>query len=131
MAAWVLKLGPDGTTEWQKAYGGAGTDTAVSIRQTSDDEYIVVGVTTSSGAGNEDVWVLKLRTDGTVEWQKTYGGINRDIAASIQQAADGGYIAAGQTKSFGAGDKDIWVLKLRPDGSIDPSCEFIGIPAPL
>src|SRR3990167_602628 len=125
MAAWVLKLGPDGTTEWQKAYGGAGTDTAVSIRQTSDDEYIVVGVTTSSGAGNEDVWVLKLRTDGTVEWQKTYGGINRDIAASIQQAADGGYIAAGQTKSFGAGDKDIWVLKLRPDGSIDPSCEFI------
>jgi len=55
-------------------------------------------------------------------WAKTYGGSASDSAYSIQQTSDGGYIVAGQTSSFGAGGYDPWVLKLRPGGSIDPSC---------
>ena len=75
----------------------------------------------------EDVWVLKLRPDGTVEWQKTYGGDNVDWANSIRQTREGGYIVAGSTSYFGTGkgNADIWALKLGVDGSIDPSCNFI------
>ncbi len=71
---WVLKLNTDGSVAWQKTYGGSGDDEAYSIQQTSDGGYIVAGDTDSFGAGTADVWVLKLDSDGTVAWQKTYGG---------------------------------------------------------
>jgi len=116
--AWVLKLTPDGTVEWQKTYGGGGMDAAHSIRQTGDGGYIVAGCTSSFGTGREDFWVLKLRPDGTVEWQKAYGGVDRDEAHSVWQTRDRGYIVAGTTSSFGAGEGDLWVLKLRSDGSV-------------
>jgi hypothetical protein len=124
---WVLKLKADGTVEWQKTYGGDRRDVALSIQQTGDGGYVAAGWTDSFGAGlgDWDSWVLKLRSDGTVEWQKTYGGGGSDDANSIQQTSDGGYIVAGGTESFGAGEADLWVLKLRPDGSIDPSCDLV------
>jgi len=122
---WVLKLRAEGMVEWQKTCGGKSKDVARSIRQTSDGGYIVVGETESFGAGDVDLWVLKLRADGTVEWQKTYGGGSFDFGYSIQQTGDGGYIAAGYTGSFYAEIPDIWVLKLGSDGSINPACDFI------
>ena len=116
--AWILKLTPDGSIEWQKTYGGGGMDAAHSIRQTGDGGYIVAGCTSSFGTGRGDFWVLKLRPDGTLEWQKTYGGDDSDEAHSIQQTRDGGYIVAGTTSSFGAGEGDLWVLKLKSDGIV-------------
>lgn len=110
---------------WAATYGGSYNDSAASIQQTGDGGYIVAGRTDSFGAGRVDFLVLKLRQDGTVEWQKTYGGAGEDWAASIQQSNDGGYIAARYTGSFYAEIPDIWVLKLGPDGSINPACDFI------
>jgi uncharacterized delta-60 repeat protein/uncharacterized repeat protein (TIGR02543 family) len=115
---WVLKLNDDGTVAWQKTYGGNNTDQAYAIQQTSDSGYIVVGRTWSFGAGNSDLWVLKLNDDGTVAWQKTYGGVNHECAFAIQQTTDGGYIVTGGTSSSGAGSDDLWVLKLNADGTV-------------
>jgi len=115
----VLKLASDGSVEWQKTYGGYSSERAHSIQQTSDGGYIVAGEAHSFGAGSGDVWVLKLASDGTIEWQKTYGGYNSEEAYSIQQTGDGGYIVAGEARSFGVGNKDIWVLKLASGGSIE------------
>jgi uncharacterized delta-60 repeat protein len=119
---WVLKLDAAGDVDWQKTYGGSGNDDAFSIQQTSDNGYIITGRTNSFGAGGYDFWVLKLDAAGDVDWQKTYGGSDEEHAYSIQQTSDGGFIVAGYTFSFGAGGYDFWVLKLNPDGSIDPSC---------
>ncbi|OHB94405.1 MAG: hypothetical protein A3E19_06535 [Planctomycetes bacterium RIFCSPHIGHO2_12_FULL_52_36] len=116
---WVLKLRHYGTVEWQKTYGGTDQDEAHSIQQTSDGGYIVAGSTWSFGAGGEDIWVLKLKADGTVEWQKTYGGGNWDGAYSVHETSDGGYIVAGDTSSFGTGGPAVWVLKLGPDGTVE------------
>jgi uncharacterized delta-60 repeat protein len=115
---WVLKLDPNGDVQWQKTYGGPDWDTAYSIQQTSDGGYIVAGMTESFGAGYADIWVLKLDSNGDVQWQKTYGGPGNDGAYSIRQTADGGYIVAGETTSFGAGNFDMWVLKLDQNGNI-------------
>jgi uncharacterized delta-60 repeat protein len=115
---WVLKLNSNGTVAWQKRYDGGTEDSAKSIQQTKDGGYIVAGYTYSFGAGRSDFWVLKLKNDGTVSWQKRYGGASTDRASSIQQTSDGGYIVAGDTRSFGAGDFDFWVLKLKSDGTI-------------
>ncbi|GAG49523.1 unnamed protein product, partial [marine sediment metagenome] len=114
---WVLKLSSDGDIEWQRTYGGRDSDVANSIQQTSDGGYIVAGYTASFGAGHYDIWVLKLSSDGDIEWQRTYGGRDSDRSYSIQQTSDGGYIVAGYTDSFGA--RNIWVLKLSSDGDIE------------
>jgi hypothetical protein len=68
---------------------------------------------------------LKLASDGTIEWQKTYGGSQSDEASSIQQTGDGGYIVAGSTTSYGAGKRDLLILKLFSNGNINSSCGFI------
>ena len=116
---WILKLSSTGDVEWQKTYGGNDIDKAFSIQKTEDGGYIVAAYTFSFGAGSEEIWILKLSSTGDVEWQKTYGGNSADAVYSIQQTADGGYIVAGYTFSFGAGEVDIWVLKLFSNGDVE------------
>jgi hypothetical protein len=119
---WVLKLNAQGDIIWQKTYGGQGGDYPGAIRQTKDGGYVVAGTTSSFGEGSYDLWILKLDQDGTVIWDKTYGGKNEESEyfryIPIEQTSEGGFIVAGSTKSFGAGDDDFWVLKLDADGSI-------------
>jgi hypothetical protein len=115
---WVLKLNKDGSIDWQRTYGGGNWDIAFATQQTSDGGFVVAGLTESFGAGNYDVWVLKLNTQGDIIWQKTYGGQEGDYPGAIQQTKDGGYIVAGTTSSFGEGSYDLWVLKLDENGTV-------------
>jgi hypothetical protein len=64
--------------------------------------------------------VLKLNASGGIVWEKLYGDWNFDHAHSVQQTADGGYVVAGRTRSFGAGSYDFWVLKLDANGDLGP-----------
>ena len=115
---WVLKLKKDGSIDWQKTYGGRDWDIAFATEQTSDGGFIVTGSTGSFGAGDYDVWVLKLNPQGDIVWQKTYGGPGGDYPGSIEQTKDGGYIVAGTTSSFGEGSYDLWILKLDENGAV-------------
>jgi hypothetical protein len=124
---WVLKLSSAGDVEWQRTYGGSNGDRAFSIQQTVDGGYVLTGYTRSFGAGEEDIWVLKLSSAGDVEWQRTYGGSGDDGASFIQQTGDGGYIVAGYTRSFGAGERDVWVLKLSSSGNVEWQRTYGGI----
>ena len=125
---WVMKLEGDGTVEWEKAYGGTDSDWADSLQKTSDGGYVIAGYTRSFGAGGADAWVLKLKGDGTVEWERTYGGTEDDWATSVQQTSDGGYILAGSTDLSDGGSSDAWVLKLDSSGNIT-DCPMIGTSA--
>ncbi len=115
--AWVSKLDGEGNVIWQKTYGGAAWDSAGSIQQTADGGYIVAGNTGSFSPAFQDAWVSKSYENGNVIWQKTYGGTAGDYAHFVQQTTDGGYIVAGDTRSFGAGAGDAWVLKLDENGN--------------
>ena len=120
----VTKLDSNGAVIWQKTYGGSGDEGeeysqfAVPIMQTTDGGYIFTTLTDSFGAGQGDAWVVKLDSEGTIIWQKTYGGLAADTAFSIQEALSGGYIVAGTTYSFGAGEDDAWILKLDGNGDV-------------
>jgi len=115
---YILKLNSDGNSAWQKTFGGSSDDAALSVQETTDGGYIVAGYTRFFGAGNDDVYIVKLNSDGSLAWQKTYGGIWNDEAYSIQQTTDGGYIVAGYTESFGSGGRNVYILKLNSDGSL-------------
>ncbi len=114
--AWCVKLDASGNVLWQKTYGGASADIAESVQATSDGGYIL------AGSCQSDAWCVKLDASGNVLWQKTYGSADNDNAWAVQATSDGGYILAGNTNSFGAGNSDVWCLKLSSTGDIDPSC---------
>jgi hypothetical protein len=124
--AWVVKFDGNGNIDWQKAYGGTQNDYGQTIYPTLDGGYILGGATLTFGAGGADFWVLKLDEDGNIEWQKAYGGPENDWLRTIRPTSDGGYIAAGRTSSFGAGDDDAWVLKLDGSGIVEWQKTFGG-----
>ena len=114
----LIKTDAKGNIQWAKTYGGTGSEGASSIRQTADGGYIVVGYTTSFGAGKGDIFLIKTDAKGNIQWAKTYGGTDDDFAYSVQQTSDGGYIVAGYTASFGAGDWNIFLIKTDAKGNI-------------
>lgn len=80
--------------------------------------FVGTGFTNSYGAGNYDIYVIKHRYNGTIAWTKVIGGNNLDKAYDIQTTSDGGYIVVGETKSFGQGKSDVYLLKLNASGNI-------------
>lgn len=82
--------------------------------------FVVAGGTTSYGAGNTDFLVIKLSSTGTLEWARTFGGANSDFLASpVIQTPDGGFLLAGHTENYGAGDWDFLVIKLSSTGNLE------------
>jgi hypothetical protein len=108
---YLIKTNADGDSLWTRTYGGAQGDYASSVQQTSDSGYIIAGKTYSFGAGSGDVWLIKTNAAGDTLWTKTYGGTENEGGYSVQQTKDGGYIVAGYTNSFGAGEYDVYLIK--------------------
>ncbi len=89
-----------------------------AVLQTDDGGYLVAGKTTSFGAGDLDVWLLKLTGSGEAAWSKTYGGSAHDAACALAattdvngdgQQDDPGFVIAGEINSFGS-NSDAWVI---------------------
>ena len=127
---WIINLDSLGNLEWEKSLGGNYEDFPFSISQTLDSGYIVAGNTISTNGditnsfGFGDCWVVKLFTNGNIQWQKSFGGSGEDKASSVKQTNDGGYIFVGSTNStdgditFNHGYTDCWVVKLDNLGNI-------------
>lgn len=124
---YLIKTDSVGNVLWSKLYGGAGQDLGMDVEQTSDGGYIIGGRTKSFGAGDFDVYVIKTNSIGDTSWTRTLGGGNMDIASSIRQTTDGGYIITGTTNSFGAGSNDVYLIKLTNSGNISWSKVYGGI----
>lgn len=135
----IVKFDDSGNQVWDTLYGGTLLDYGNSIDETSDGGFIVAGSSTSSDGdisgtnkGELDYWILKLDDTGQIEWEKNYGGSGEDIANSIKQTSDGGYIVAGSSSSTDEdvsgnnGLEDYWVLKLDASGNIEWDQNFGG-----
>ena len=149
---WVFKLNAKGEEQWQRTIGGTGQDELLSVFQTTDGGYILGGSSSSDATivattdkktlttskkdltskstnsrGSMDYWIVKLNTQGEVQWQKTFGGKYADELRSMEQTKDGGYILGGYSNSPQSGDKtepsigigDYWVVKIDNSGTIE------------
>jgi hypothetical protein len=114
----LLKVDINGNEIWRKTFGGSNWDNAYSGQLTADGGYILAGYTKSYGNGEEDVWVLKTDPNGNEVWSRTFGGTGKDVAYSVQQTRDGGYILGGLTNSKGNGGFDFWLIKTDPNGDL-------------
>jgi hypothetical protein len=106
-----------GNGVWDKTFGGSGYDVGKSVQHTSDGGYIVAGYTTSYGAGGEDVRIIKTDSSGNRTWDRIFGGVEDDEGHSVAQTSDGGYIITGFTSSYGAGGRDVWLIKIDASGN--------------
>jgi hypothetical protein len=115
---YLIKTNASGDTLWTRTYGDTSMDAGRSVQQTSDGGYVITGWTHSFGAGGFDVYLIKTNSTGDTLWTRTYGGTNDDEGYSVQQASDGGYIIAGNTYSFGAGECDVYLIKTDANGNV-------------
>lgn len=131
---WIVKLDALGNIQWNKLIGGSGTDEAVSISQTPDGGYIVVGNSNSSLSGDvmdtshggQDIWLVKLNANGDILWNKLLGGSSAEMAFCIRNSSFGGYILSAQSSSTNSGDvtgaingvSDFWVVRLDISGNV-------------
>jgi len=113
---YLIKTSSNGDTIWTKTYGSSESECGHSVQQTTDGGYIVAAQTNSFGAGGTDVYLIKTTANGDTVWTETYGGTNQDFGWSVQQTSDGGYIIAGRTNSFGAGETDVYLIKTTSNG---------------
>lgn len=139
---WVWKMDEKGEPEWQKSFGGTGTDFLQAIRLTVDGGFILAGNSDSpkgkqkkaDGHGGTDFWVIKLDAGGGEQWQQTIGGASDDNLQSVSQTKDGGFILGGSSASEKSFDKatksygnlDYWVVKLDKEGKIEWQKTFGG-----
>ncbi len=116
--ALVLKLDQNGNQGFLDLYGDSQYEQACAIIQTPDTGYIAVGSRRPMSTVDwyDQFWILKINATGSQEWAKVYGGLSVDVATGVCRTGDGGYLVAGYTSSYGAGDYDFYLMKVNSSG---------------
>ena len=115
--AFVLKTDSLGVEQWMVTFGGINSDYGHQIIESNSGGYIFVGSTESYGSGLSNILVLKMDENGNQDWVQTYGGTASEKGNSICQLSNNDYIIVGFTNSYGAGQKDVWLLKIDNQGN--------------
>jgi len=131
--AWIIKTDSDGNIQWEKTYGGSNIEDANAIVQTDDGGYIFVARSYSLDGDvsnhhdlyyTSDYWVVKIDSNGNMEWEKSYGGNSQDVPYDIVKTSDGNFVIIGESNgnevdaSNPHGAYDIWMIKIDNDGTL-------------
>ena len=108
---WLVKTDGAGNMEWNQTYGSSIRNFFSSLIEVSDGGFVMAGDIHSGDAGGENFWLVKTDGAGNMEWNQTYIEADMDRPHSLVQTSDGGFALAGETKSFGAGNFDFWLVK--------------------
>jgi len=121
--AWLLRLDASGNPVWQRRYGDSLYEIATAAFETSTGGFVVTGAVYEPSQ-SIDFWVFETNAGGDVLWQRRYGGTEPEFSRAVTPTQDGGMALAGRTHSFGAGQQEVWVVKLAADGSCAEPCPW-------
>ncbi|MGA0414909.1 MAG: hypothetical protein ACO3MZ_03110 [Flavobacteriaceae bacterium] len=127
---WVLKVDAAGNLQWSRYFGGSYTDTAQDALALSDGSFLILGtsdsedVDISKNKGTYDLWLLRISADGTMLWEKSFGGTQIDEGVKMQLISSSEVMLVGTTRSTdldaaqNKGGADVWVLTLDIEGAV-------------
>ena len=118
---YLAKADANGDLKWNKVFGEGSWEEALDLIATKDGGFAIAGLTKSKGAGDLDCWLIKTSRDGFRQWDKTFGGKDADVANTILQGSDGGYLLAGNSKSQRSGARftDAYFVKTTSGGELE------------
>ena len=127
---WGIKLDADGQFFWKRYFGGSNNDRSYNVMQTNDGGFVLIGSSESDdfditdGKGSYDYWAVKLSAEGDLEWTRSFGGSEIDIAYDIATTLDGNFLIVGDARSndqdvsTNFGNADIWLVEIDPQGNL-------------
>ena len=127
---WVIKLDESGNKQWQNYYGGTFTDTPFGVTKTNDNGFLICASSDSNdfnisnNKGQYDFWIFKIDANGTLFWEKNFGGSEIEEPRDICKTNDGNFMIVGDTRSNDKdvfknnGAADLWVVKINTDGNL-------------
>lgn len=113
---WLIKTDLEGNVKWDKNFGYSSSDGGYSVIETTDKGFVVSGLTYNGNIAT-DFYIIKTDLLGNKEWEKIYGGHQMDFALGIIESPKGGYLVTGETKSYGEGGGDLWLIKTDEKGN--------------
>ncbi|NUM34078.1 MAG: hypothetical protein HUU50_06020 [Candidatus Brocadiae bacterium] len=115
MYEWYERLNKKQGNPWQKEFTEYPNSKALCAIETKDENWMILGETETEQEKKE-IFLLKTNSAGNVLWYKKFGGTSNDFANGLIQTKDNGYCILGTTWSFGAGKKDVWLIKTNQEG---------------
>ncbi|MDC3340894.1 hypothetical protein OAV50_00215 [Flavobacteriaceae bacterium] len=127
---WGIKLDADGQFFWKRYFGGSNNDRSYNVMQTNDGGFVLIGASESDdfditdSKGSYDYWAVKLSVEGDLEWTRSFGGSEIDIAYDITTTLDGNFLIVGDARSndqdvsTNYGNADIWLVAIDPQGNL-------------
>tara|TARA_B100000809_G_C15138900_1_gene531998 strand:+ start:3105 stop:4295 length:1191 start_codon:yes stop_codon:yes gene_type:complete len=115
---YLVKTDLNGNIISEHTFGGSLEEEGINLLETDDGNFILLGSTTSSGAGQKDIHAIKIDDTGNVIWEKTYGGLLDDTPQEIIELSNSEFCIAATTESFGAGSRDIYMVWIDQNGNL-------------
>jgi hypothetical protein len=112
----LIKTDEMGDPLWVRTYGGTAEELGSSMVEVGEGGYVITGRTRSFGSGGADLYLVRVDARGDTMWTRTYGGPDDDEGLSVAQTADGGFVVAGRTDSFGGGLTNVYLVKTDAAG---------------
>ena len=135
---WLIRTDASGNISWERSYGGTDDDELQSMVQLSDGSIVMAGMSrsddgnVSANYGSEDIWVVKVSSQGWIQWQKNFGGSGLDGVYEMKQISSGGFIVVGYTKSSdnditnNNGLNDLWAITIDASGNLTNQVTYGG-----
>lgn len=114
--SWIVKLNADGKVLWNQTFGELADSALRAVVLAQDGGCLAAGYIDQKGDGDYDFWLLKIQPNGTLTWNRTYGGAESDKAYSLAKVADG-YVLVGDIASTTTAT-DAWVVKVDFNGNL-------------
>jgi len=115
---WLIKTDKTGDSLWSKVYGTYDYEYGKSVQQTSDNGYIIGGNRRENVKGYWDIYLIRTDSLGDTLWTKLFGGDNVDTCHCVKQTSDKGFVVTGETKSFGSGIGNVYLIKTDSMGNV-------------
>jgi flagellar hook assembly protein FlgD len=113
---YLTKMDGNGQINWSKSLGEFSSEEGHAVIQAADSSFIIVGSQTVGTSSNKELMIMKTDTSGNVGWIKTYGGGKNDLARSVKQLDDNGFIITGYTQSFGVNSYNVYLIRTDEKG---------------